>query len=818
MKRSLKTILALVLALAMVIGTTLQVMAETVTVPVIVENGTETSPGGALDNTNTLNGDLKVEGEGTLDALGVFSDDKDISSDATVTGSVEITADNPTGVHAGAGPEGSIDEGSASVNVDGSITSTGSSKAEGIFAKTYVGDVSVSVGDSVTATSSSESRAQAVGIDVMAYGEYDGDGTGTVNVTVGGDVTATAESEGYSYAQGLDVTTDYGGSATVTVDGKVTASAVGTDEPRWPCRAYSIEGSADKGSTLSVTVGNGAVGQIEFDATNESTASLTIKDGGVTASDPNFSSNFMSSSAVGTRNITSTMQIDITGGITTNGTGFTNTTTTQSRSLVPPEDPSARTTIRLEGDILVDGESEHSDSHFTEGAAGINLSVSGEGAETDFTMDGSVQVTGEENGYADGVHIRNYGASLTAELTGDVTVSGDSSTGVFVNATSIQEMRISEDDIDTEHPYEGDRSELKLESSINLVDKESGETIPPYFMLLSGGSGSDKQYYLLVYTSPNHDIYPLTGVEPEVTTAATTGLTVAGDVTGESYGVTVSADSGTKTDIVIDGTVKGGEGSLVLVNDTELGSGVTLTVWAVEPNDGVVVYSADDSLRSNGQYPQAAEGDGAEGPVLTQNKAAEAQLQYIIRVNAEQTDMITAGGAAQEYSAQGKTYKVAHEGETVTLKLNIPDGYEVVEAYSDQAQSMKLEKNAKGEYFLTVPRGGAVELSVKLNKLPDPEPEPEPEPEANTVMITYILGNGTEYDHIRTTAAVGEGVTLHPAPEREGYTFLYWQCTDVNPGTPNYKEPDPESDFLFRPGAIYTAKKDINFVAVWKKN
>ena len=33
MKRSLKTILALVLALAMVIGTTLQVMAETVDTP-----------------------------------------------------------------------------------------------------------------------------------------------------------------------------------------------------------------------------------------------------------------------------------------------------------------------------------------------------------------------------------------------------------------------------------------------------------------------------------------------------------------------------------------------------------------------------------------------------------------------------------------------------------------------------------------------------------------------------------------------------------------------------------------------------------------
>ena len=134
---------------------------------------------------------------------------------------------------------------------------------------------------------------------------------------------------------------------------------------------------------------------------------------------------------------------------------------------------------------------------------------------------------------------------------------------------------------------------------------------------------------------------------------------------------------------------------------------------------------------------------------------------------------------------------------------------------------MKLEKNAKGEYFLTVPRGGAVELSVKLNKLPDPDPEPEPEPEPDepdTVAITYILGNDTQYDHIRTTATVGEGVALQPAPERDGYTFLYWQCTDVDPSSSYYQAPDPENDFQFRPGAIYTAKKDINFVAVWQKN
>ncbi len=315
------------------------------------------------------------------------------------------------------------------------------------------------------------------------------------------------------------------------------------------------------------------------------------------------------------------------------------------------------------------------------------------------------------------------------------------------------------------------------------------------------------------------------GITIVATGESETSLTLGegSKVISDEYGIVLNADETAKADILVDGTVDGAESSLVLVGDTKLGEDVTLTVWEVKKDEnGAVVQSATEN--GDGLYELTGE-----------NKEAEAQIQYIIRVNADQKDIIAAAGDVFDY----KGYKVAHENDTVTLKLNIPDGYEVVEAYSDQAQSMKLEKDASGNYFLTVQRGGAVELSVKLDKIPEPEPdpeptpepkpepkpEPEPEPESEpepedpeTVAITYILGNDTQYDHIRTTAAVGEGVALHPAPERDGYTFLYWQCTDVDPNSSYYVQPDPENDFQFRPGAIYTASKDINFVAVWKKN
>ena len=106
---------------------------------------------------------------------------------------------------------------------------------------------------------------------------------------------------------------------------------------------------------------------------------------------------------------------------------------------------------------------------------------------------------------------------------------------------------------------------------------------------------------------------------------------------------------------------------------------------------------------------------------------------------------------------------------------------------------------------------------MTLSKLPEPEPEEE-ETAPDTVMITYVLDNDTQYDHVRTTAGVGEKISLQAAPEREGYTFLYWKGSDVDINSPYYKEPNPDTDFQFHPGATYNVRRAYNFIAVWKKN
>ena len=179
-------------------------------------------------------------------------------------------------------------------------------------------------------------------------------------------------------------------------------------------------------------------------------------------------------------------------------------------------------------------------------------------------------------------------------------------------------------------------------------------------------------------------------------------INITGDVTAsgasENIGIQVRTDEGGKTDVIVDGTVAASDAAVVLLTpETQIGENVTLTVWELKPNeDGAVVSRLNEEEK------------------LEEDEQAEKAVQYIIRVKADQQDLITAQGTT-EY----KGFNVAREGDTVTMLLNIPEGYEITGAYGDVNQSVVLAKDENGRYYLTVPRGGAVELSVKLEKIGD---------------------------------------------------------------------------------------------------
>ena len=84
-----------------------------------------------------------------------------------------------------------------------------------------------------------------------------------------------------------------------------------------------------------------------------------------------------------------------------------------------------------------------------------------------------------------------------------------------------------------------------------------------------------------------------------------------------------------------------------------------------------------------------------------------------------------------------------------------------------------------------------------------PDPEPAPEPEKKTAYITYDLGGGTyngSSADIVESYKTGDVITIHEAPERDGYKFSYWKGSK------------------YAPGDSYTVSGDHTFTAVWESD
>ena len=89
---------------------------------------------------------------------------------------------------------------------------------------------------------------------------------------------------------------------------------------------------------------------------------------------------------------------------------------------------------------------------------------------------------------------------------------------------------------------------------------------------------------------------------------------------------------------------------------------------------------------------------------------------------------------------------------------------------------------------------------------PDPSPEPGPDPDPPhpaAWTIIYNLNGGTyngSFDEIIETYPDGAVISIHEAPSREGYTFLYWMGSE------------------YQPGDRYTVTENHTFTAVWQNN
>ena len=216
-------------------------------------------------------------------------------------------------------------------------------------------------------------------------------------------------------------------------------------------------------------------------------------------------------------------------------------------------------------------------------------------------------------------------------------------------------------------------------------------------------------------------------VQSEEFEKGNTDLTVTGDVSAD-IGVELTIDEVQTANITVDGTVEGETAGIVLSADTKLSDDITMTVWEVKPNkDGAVVAREEWN-------------EEKEEMVYTEDKEAEKLIQYIIKVEDTSKDYITTDGTKAFTAGNGNEYQVAHEGDKVLVKLNIPEGKELVDAFWDVAKSQagRLLKDAEGNYYLEVPRGGGVLLSVTLKDVPKQESKGTAQT-AETKPYAYVL-------------------------------------------------------------------------------
>lgn len=346
-------------------------------------------------------------------------------------------------------------------------------------------------------------------------------------------------------------------------------------------------------------------------------------------------------------------------------------------------------------------------SAFSEqGATDVEINASGAGAEATVTVGSLTAVSKEGNSYAvymvaqdggvaqvqvtgqEGVQATNAwptiymvadsgNAQATVAVAGDIVAQGDSEPeGAFVSAN------------------EGAAAALTCGGDI-LAQGWEAKGIDMNCTSADGAEEVDATAAVTVAGSVTAQGENATGVEAFVWNLAAGTLTVGGDVTGTATGLVAEArGEGGTIDVLVGGTLSGGD-QAILASGNSVNEGLTLTVWALEGNTLV----------------KAEKGADAE--------TIENGIQYIIK-----TQQPEAGGS---FEVDGVTvYKdlnVAHAGDTVTVLPTLSEGYMLLGAYNNGAA---LLQNEAGSYYLVVPQGGGILLTVELGEYPPLNEPPQP--------------------------------------------------------------------------------------------
>ena len=648
--------------------------------------------------------------------------------------------------------------GSTEISAGGSITATteGGEVAIAVQAECTDGNVKVETGKNVTAENTGEYDAIAIDAEIS--------GTGSLTVHVGGGVKATTAGE-TSRGTGVDLDMT-GGNADIQIDGDVAADENGIKVVNHS--TSSAVQDASPAADAKISVG----GSIEVDVRGE-----TWED--------------MSGINIRSENMNATTEVTVEGDVSAKAEGRT--------YAIEASAISGKIKVKTGGDISAISSEMH--------GAGLSASASA-GGEVEMDAGGNVSFSSAEGGSGvdavalhAGARIRiTVAEGITAEATNDKEDVSGILVGNYVHDGASGEVDITAGG-DVSSSGAGistiggkwDRQWLEGEATVKEEEFVRTEYEKDEF--------GDIEGYKLYYNAEEDYYYNEYGSKwrPEKAESGLTRIEVKGNVKGGNTGLDM--DTKAISDIIVDGTLEGGNHAVVIADET-MADNLTLTVWEIKPNE-------DGSVAEYGRLDENGELQTTEATDF------EKKIQYIIRL-----DQPTAGATlSTEGTYDYEGYNVAHEDDTVVLRVDLEPGYEIMDAYNGTDTKVSLLKDADGNYYLVVPRGGAVLLSVTLKKAEAEVKTQTVRKSAQTVKVTINPNGGTLRGSAGTytfTKQKGDWMTLPEAPVKEGATFLGWYRTTYPATDAGWNAPEEGSAELLQAGSKTEVTEDCCFTAVWK--
>ena len=507
---------------------------------------------------------------------------------------------------------------------------------------------------------------------------------GTVFVTVGDEMTAKADSAWGVYADSMEHV-----STTISTD-QIEATGIGD--------AHGINVHLSEKDTVQVTVN----GDIEATATEGYAGGMEIySDFSETNANSEVNGSITASGTVNAMGV----QLDAEGASSLNQMTVNGDIVAKAeedvRTIQVQADQSGTVQLTVNGDVSADATSSDKEAD----VKALYAVPYDEQATLEIDIKGNISSNAGQEDRAAAVAIGNAGGKVQIDVSGEITSTG--------NAIQLENINDYWDLL--EETYHDVRQNEKLDHDDSWNDIQDAFEYYKYSLNLEG----EPEEYDMYYDAETQQFYMAKdGDEKSVITwhaidnpVKETNIQLAvmdsdgGDasVSGDEYGLLIESENpNLSADLFIDGTLYG-ELAGVCVSETAVTDQLMLTVWKIECGDNNHVAATLNN-----------EGNLSENLDFEENN-----IQYIIRMEQpEEGGSFTVDGASQY-----QDYDVARKDQKITLKITIQDGFEIAGAYNGSDNPVALLLGDDGNYYLVVPNGGGIDLSVSLKKKETPQEE-----------------------------------------------------------------------------------------------